>query len=56
MIGVTMMDAQAFVSAHRGHEHHISQSLEYRRQAEENGSIVHRHHKDEAATDQSEAI
>jgi len=44
MIGVTMMDATAFVSAYRSKEHQLSRAAEHRRQAEQNGSVVHRHH------------
>jgi len=43
MIGVTMMDAQAFVSAYRGEVHQLNRQIEYRRQAKENGFEVRRH-------------
>jgi len=44
MIGVTMMDPQAFITTHRNHEHKLTQATEHRRQAEQNGSVVRRHH------------
>lgn len=44
MIGVTMMDPQALISTHRNFQHRLNQAAEHRRQAEQNGSVVRRHH------------